>query len=331
MSAYVVTGATLKCNQGDQTSNFQAASGRTVYINNKAQANIMDAVPNKNIMPFGQCKSMSNPTVAAATAANEGRLQKMPCVPVIIPPWKGGKTNVLIQGKAALVEQSTILCQWCGQIKIQKGGQSSKFAKDGAVAAKQPDASSSKSQQTEKKATNKAIKYISVETPGGGRLVDKTEAIAKNLVTLQGADGKYQIDYRAAIALKDMLAQARKEGYSSPLLLLYSGYRNDKKQGEMYNAEVSKIMKQERIGEEAAKKEASDYVAPPGGPHRTGRAIDLKISVTYTNCKGNIWNLKHEVLFKWLCDNAQNYGFYNYPKEPWHWEYNPPAPGIYEK
>jgi hypothetical protein len=136
MSVYVVTGATLKCNQGEKESKLQVASDRKVTINGKAQANIMDAVPNKNIMPFGKCKSMSNPTVAAATAANEGRLQKMPCVPVIIPPWKGGKMDSKIQGSAVLIDSSFVLCQWCGQIKIQKTGQDKEFATDGAVAAK---------------------------------------------------------------------------------------------------------------------------------------------------------------------------------------------------
>jgi hypothetical protein len=30
------------------------------------------------------------------------------------------------------------------------------------------------------------------------------------------------------------------------------------------------------------------------------------------------------LLFTSGCKNAVRFGFYPYPKEPWHWEYNPP-------
>jgi hypothetical protein len=78
---YVVQGATLKCSCGDRTSKLQTPGRKNVRIHNKLQANIMDFKPMTNIQPFGKCCSLANPTVAAATAANHGRLKKMPCVP----------------------------------------------------------------------------------------------------------------------------------------------------------------------------------------------------------------------------------------------------------
>lgn len=132
----MVSGATLTCDQGDQQSELRVSSDRQVEIDGKAQATVVDSMPNKNIMPFGKCKSMRNPTVAAATAANQGRLKPMPCVPAVIPPWKGGKNDVQIKGAAVLIESSFIFCQWGGQIKVEKTGQATEFETDGAVAAK---------------------------------------------------------------------------------------------------------------------------------------------------------------------------------------------------
>jgi hypothetical protein len=120
--SYVVKGAKMKCNFGDKESCL-APVDHGVYINDKPQANIMDFKPNSNIKPFGKCRSMANPTVAAATAANKGRLKKMPCKPVITSPWIGGKTDTHIDNSPALVNKSTNMCMWCGRITITDDGQ----------------------------------------------------------------------------------------------------------------------------------------------------------------------------------------------------------------
>ena len=86
-------------------------------------ATIMDNVPMKNIMPFGMCSSMANPTVAAATAAALGVLTPMPCVPVIAAPWVPGSPTVLIANKPALNNSSKLMCNWGGVISINNPGQ----------------------------------------------------------------------------------------------------------------------------------------------------------------------------------------------------------------
>jgi len=86
-------------------------------------ASIMDHKPMVNIMPFGQCSSLANPTVAAATSANYGRLQKMPCIPIIPAPWMPGKTNVLVKDQPALLETDKCVCMWAGAIEITNLGQ----------------------------------------------------------------------------------------------------------------------------------------------------------------------------------------------------------------
>lgn len=85
-------------------------------------ATIMDNVPMKNIMPFGMCSSMANPTVASATAAALGVLTPMPCIPVILAPWTPGNVKVLIAGKPALTSVSKVMCAYAGVIQISNPG-----------------------------------------------------------------------------------------------------------------------------------------------------------------------------------------------------------------
>jgi uncharacterized Zn-binding protein involved in type VI secretion len=83
----------------------------------------MDHKPAVNIKPFGRCKSIVNPAVAAATAAANGKLQKMPCVPVTSLPWINGSKSVMIKGLPALMDSCKLMCMWTGEIKIVNAGQ----------------------------------------------------------------------------------------------------------------------------------------------------------------------------------------------------------------
>lgn len=114
-------GATLQCTFGMSPSQLMVVVPLRPKIQNKLVANIMDFAPMTNILPFGMCKSMSNPTVASATSAACGVLTPMPCVPVPAGPWRpGGKGKVA--NFAALLDNCTLNCAWGGCISIKNPG-----------------------------------------------------------------------------------------------------------------------------------------------------------------------------------------------------------------
>jgi len=130
MPYYVNAGAKLKCSMGSAQSSLGVVQPvEQVYLCGKLMANIMDSKPMINIKPFGKCKSLANPVVASATAANYGRLQEMPCIPNTTVPWLNGKMNLLIKGSLALLDTSKCMCMWAGVIEVADPGQ--RNVKDG--------------------------------------------------------------------------------------------------------------------------------------------------------------------------------------------------------
>ncbi|GAB1529618.1 hypothetical protein YSY22_10400 [Brevibacillus formosus] len=121
--SYVVVGAILSCSSGSKQSRLKMPFSHCVFVKGKPQMNIMDFVPNVNIMPFGKCSSLKNPTVASATAANNGVLTPMPCTPLTTMPWIDGKADKIVGGHPALLNKSTNMCFYCGLIKIEDDGQ----------------------------------------------------------------------------------------------------------------------------------------------------------------------------------------------------------------
>jgi hypothetical protein len=121
MSIAVSMGATLKCSFGAAPSSLVVLPVNRI-VNPMPVANIMDNKPFLNILPFGVCTSVSNPTVAAATAAALGVLTPMPCVPVTPAPWVPGSPTVLIGNMPALSNSSQCMCMWGGVITILNPG-----------------------------------------------------------------------------------------------------------------------------------------------------------------------------------------------------------------
>lgn len=118
MANYVNSGTRMKCSFGTTPSILQILPNRTVYVDGALMANIMDYKPMVNIKPFGMCRSLANPSVAAATSAAMGVLTPMPCIPNTTVPWLNGKMDLLIQNQPALLSNCKLMCMWGGVIEI---------------------------------------------------------------------------------------------------------------------------------------------------------------------------------------------------------------------
>jgi RHS repeat-associated protein len=170
-----------------------------------------------------------------------------------------------------------------------------------------------------------AIYLASLESPGGGRLRSKVQGDSAKMFSMQGMDKTYQLDYRAAYAYLTLAAAARDAGIKIPLLRLWSGFRSDARQRELWNERYNQLRSEHPFWSKTKLEyETAKGVARPGsGPHRTGRAVDFAISTSISNCLENANLLRGTASYQWLYQNAASYGFYNYYNEPWHWEYNP--------
>jgi len=124
MAYYICNGAQLKCTMGTSPNQLiLIPKGKLNYLHGELMANIMDFKPMVNIQSFGQCMSLANPTVAAATAANLGVLHPMPCIPNTQSPWIPGKSDVLESKNPALINDCKLMCMWAGMISINETGQ----------------------------------------------------------------------------------------------------------------------------------------------------------------------------------------------------------------
>jgi hypothetical protein len=115
-------GAALECSFGLAPSALVVLPENRVLTGTPA-ANIMDNKPLANVPPFGMCQSLANPAVATATAAAQGVLTPMPCVPVTTAPWTPGAPTVLVGNLPALDNTSKLVCAWGGVIQVIGPGQ----------------------------------------------------------------------------------------------------------------------------------------------------------------------------------------------------------------
>ena len=117
MGNQVCMGAMCQCSFGMAPSSLVVTPGNKTLTSNMPAATIMDNVPMKNIMPFGMCTSMSNPTVATATAAAMGVLTPMPCVPATVA-WAPGCPTVTVCKRPLLNSTSKLTCSYGGVIQV---------------------------------------------------------------------------------------------------------------------------------------------------------------------------------------------------------------------
>lgn len=123
MPIHVVNTAQLMCSFGVAPSVLTVLPVNRVLSSHQPAATIMDHKPMVNIMPFGMCTSLANPTVASATSAAMGVLTPMPCIPATVAPWVPGCPTVMLNNQPALNNTSTCNCMWGGVITVLNPGQ----------------------------------------------------------------------------------------------------------------------------------------------------------------------------------------------------------------
>lgn len=122
MPKLVCTTATLTCSMGLAPSTFVGTAVKLI-IEGKPAGTVLDHKPIVNVPPFGLCRSLLNPAVAAATAAAMGVLTPMPCIPVTPAPWAPGSPKLRVCGAFALCDSDALACVWGGRITVSAPGQ----------------------------------------------------------------------------------------------------------------------------------------------------------------------------------------------------------------
>jgi hypothetical protein len=123
MPKQVCMGAMMQCSFGLAPSSLAVLPVNKVFTNMMPDANINDHIPMINIMPFGACASIANPTTAAATAAALGVLTPTPCVPATPAPWVPGGPTVILAMVPTLDDVSKLNCIWGGVISFISAGE----------------------------------------------------------------------------------------------------------------------------------------------------------------------------------------------------------------
>ncbi|MER6559221.1 DUF4280 domain-containing protein [Streptomyces sp. NPDC001027] len=124
MGLLVTATALVSCSSGSAPATLSVPPG-PVLCHGKPVATVQAVVPQLNIPSFGMCNNPGNPVVAQATAAANGVLTPMPCMPVTPAPWQPGSSTVLVAGQPALTQSSKCACQWGGTVQIGSPGQQS--------------------------------------------------------------------------------------------------------------------------------------------------------------------------------------------------------------
>ena len=138
---------------------------------------------------------------------------------------------------------------------------------------------------------------------------------------LEYIDANRQFDNRAIVYLKEMLIAAKSDGITN--LWAQSTYRSIETQEGVFNDKVKQYMRQGMSEEESRKLTERSINKPGYSEHNLGISVDFNyVNNDFENTKA----------FKWLNENAENYGFilrYKEEKEditkvkyePWHWRY----------
>lgn len=146
--------------------------------------------------------------------------------------------------------------------------------------------------------------------------------------TVQTAEiegGGHSLDYRVVPYYNDMVRAAKADGIS---LLPVSGYRTVTRQENNFKRKIDYYASLGYSKAEATRLAAKIVLMPRTSEHNAGLAMDFGTNGNYTLDE----NFANTDAFKWLCQNAADYGFIlRYEEhtqditmvtyEPWHWRY----------
>jgi len=140
-------------------------------------------------------------------------------------------------------------------------------------------------------------------------------------IQLANIDDTRKFDVRAIVQLNQMLEAMKQGGISN--IWVQSAYRSVEYQQNLFFDKINTYMKHGKEKDEAEKLALHTINKPGTSEHNLGLAVDFNyVDYSFDDTKG----------FKWLEQNAENYGFilrYKSEKqeitkvdyEPWHWRY----------
>lgn len=135
----------------------------------------------------------------------------------------------------------------------------------------------------------------------------------------------YEMDRRAAPAMREMIQAAKEDGVE---LMLCSAYRSVEKQQQLFDRSQQAYMAQGMSEEEAYAKTATETAIPGTSEHQTGLAADI-VTPTYQMLDAGFADTPAG---QWLSEHAAEYGFVlRYPQdkqevtgiiyESWHYRF----------
>ena len=119
----------------------------------------------------------------------------------------------------------------------------------------------------------------------------------------------YEMDKRAAPAMREMIQAAKEDGVE---LMLCSAYRSVEKQQQLFDRSQQAYMAQGMSEEEAYAKTATETAIPGTSEHQTGLAADI-VTPTYQMLDAGFADTPAG---QWLSEHAAEYGFVlRYPQD----------------
>lgn len=144
-------------------------------------------------------------------------------------------------------------------------------------------------------------------------------------IQTEEVQNSYEMDKRAAPAMREMIQAAKEDGVE---LMLCSAYRSVKKQQQLFDRSQQAYMAQGMSEEEAYAKTATETAIPGTSEHQTGLAADI-VTPTYQMLDAGFADTPAG---QWLSEHAAEYGFVlRYPQdkqevtgiiyESWHYRF----------